>query len=587
LKGQDRNVKIVFIYPPPWKIPDPGQRAEIHGDGPPSSGGAKLAGDFLIVPYGLLSLAAQAIAAGHQVKVFNLSAFPWSHVELLLGGLDADVFALTCFTSNRRGVNLVSRLIRDHHEGAHIVVGGPHVTALPQQTLEHYTAIDTVVIGEGEETFMELIARIESGESTRGLAGAAWRGESGVHIGPQRERIRDLDSLEPFHKYFPYNMILTSRGCPWQCTFCASNVIWGRKLSFHSIEYVLDTIATILAAGHRTITVKDDTFTSNRKRCTEICRAIRARGMNFLWSCDTRADVLDEELLREMRLAGCQVISLGVESASPEILKNIRKNVTPDQVLQATDWARKYGIAVRYYMIAGARGETPETLRQSIDFIRQARPRMFFYSALTAFPGTEDFEVFKARGRVDEEVFFRGDFREYLLLRDKQMLRMASAENLPPQPIEPTVEECQAALEQLPDLHLNHIDLGAACFRAGQLDSAEKHLRNALQLHYPLPEFVYNYLAGVSGQRNDLHGLEENIKIAVQQPNPHPVVIRNAKLLVDWLNAHGPQKGLVLELTLNHYFDPTGMQVQPIRPGPLPADCQLWSEPVSQAIANR
>jgi len=573
-------LRVVLLYPPPWKIPAVGERPDPHGDGPPRSGaGTKLEADFIKAPYGLLTLSAHMMSAGHQVKTFNLAAVPWVIVEQLLAALEADLYCLTCFTSNRRGVNSVAKCIREHHPQAHVAVGGPHVTAMPVQTLDHYTAVDTVVIGEGELTVADLAVHLEAGEPTAGLPGTAYRTEDGIQIAPPRERIADLDTLAPFHHMYPHNMILTSRGCPWQCSFCASHVIWGRKLSFHSVERVLDTISTILAAsGTKVITIKDDTFTVNRKRCLEICRGIRERKLDFVWSCDTRADVMDEELIREMRMTGCQIISLGVESVNEKILENIGKKVTPAQVLQVTEWAREYGIAVRYYMIAGARGETPETLQQSIDFIRDARPRMYFYSALTAFPGTEDFEIFKARGRIDDEVFFKGDFREYLLLRDKQMLKMATSDDLPPQQIEPTIEECLAALGQLPDLHLNHVDLGAAYFREGQLDPAEEHLKKALELNYPLPEFIYNYLAGVCGQRNDLKGVEENIKLAVQQPNPRPLVMHNAKVLIDWLNAHGPQKGLALELTLNHYFDPALPEVQPVYPGPLPPDACDWAE---------
>ena len=331
-------MRIVLLYPPPQAIRSSSR--------PP--GAAIDKSDACLPPYGMLSLAAQALRAGHQVKAFNLSTFPWDEIEAMVRALEADVFGLTCFTSNRRGVAQVAECVRKHHRRAHVVVGGPHVTALPAATLEHCGAIDTVVIGEGEATFGELIDRLEAARATEGIAGTAWRGAEGARVGPPRERIADLDSLAPVQEYFPYSLLLTSRGCPGQCTFCASNAMWGRRVSFHSADYVLDTIEGLLGQiPARTVMIKDDTFTASRKRTMRICEGILRRKLNFLWSCDTRADALDEELLRAMRLAGCQQISLGVESASPEVLRNIRKRQNPQRVLEVTRLARKYGLRVR------------------------------------------------------------------------------------------------------------------------------------------------------------------------------------------------------------------------------------------------
>jgi len=400
MKGD--RMRIVLMYPPPQKIPPPGAAPAAAGDAC-GEGVESNESDFCFAPYGLLSLAAQAMRDGRQVKTFNLSNFPWDDVEGLIRRLDADVYGMTCFTSNRRGVALTADCIRKHHRNAHIVIGGPHATALPAQMLEHHGSIDTVVIGEGEETFRQLVARLEAGRPTAGLSGTAWREAGGVRIGPPRQRIADLDSLAAVQDYFPCSLLLTSRGCPGQCTFCAGSVIWGRRMSFHSAPYVLDAIEKILASVHvKRIVIKDDTFTANRKRAMRICRGILDRKLNFLWGCDTRADVLDEELLRTMRLAGCQRISLGVESASPKVLRNIRKKITAEQVLAATRLAKKFGLRVKYFMIAGNRGEDMAAFRESVDFLRTAEPHEYVYSVLTVYPGTEEFEIFKGQGALSE-----------------------------------------------------------------------------------------------------------------------------------------------------------------------------------------
>ena len=165
---------------------------------------------------------------------------------------------------------------------------------------------------------------------------------------------------------------MTSRGCPWACTFCGAETTWGRGFRGQSVPYVLDAIEQALARlPVKMIQIKDDTFTTNKKRVLELCRGIRERKLDFFWSCDTRVDVLTEELLREMRLAGCQRLSLGVESRlAGDPRQQIDKKITVDEILESTELAKKYGIQVRYYMMLGNRGETAETFRETLDFPR-------------------------------------------------------------------------------------------------------------------------------------------------------------------------------------------------------------------------
>src|SRR5258706_16424637 len=142
---------------------------------------------------------------------------------------------------------------------------------------------------------------------------------------------------------------MTSRGCPWQCTFCGAEATWGRGFRGQSVPYVLDALEKAVARlSVKMVQIKDDTFTTNKKRVLELCQGIRERKLQFLWSCDTRVDVLSEDLLREMRLAGCQRLSLGVESGAPSILAQVDKKITVDEILTSTETAKKFGIQVRY-----------------------------------------------------------------------------------------------------------------------------------------------------------------------------------------------------------------------------------------------
>jgi anaerobic magnesium-protoporphyrin IX monomethyl ester cyclase len=190
-------MRIVLIYPPPGKILAPEESPDLLKETPLQKYVKDTIedGDILCSPYGLLSLAAQAIRAGHDVLTFNLSSFPWLQSELLIRNINANLFGLSCHTYNLRGMAMIAKLIREAHPKAHIVCGGPFVTAVPEKTLKHFQEIDTIVIGEGEETFLELIRHLEAGKSTDGLAGTVCRSGDSILIGPPRKRIDDLDSL--------------------------------------------------------------------------------------------------------------------------------------------------------------------------------------------------------------------------------------------------------------------------------------------------------------------------------------------------------------------------------------------------------
>jgi radical SAM superfamily enzyme YgiQ (UPF0313 family) len=387
-------MRIALLYPPPWKIAGPEEDPRRWGrDGPPEGyRDGDLDGDFYQIPYGLLTIAAQAKRAGHQVKICNLSAYPFAEVERIVARLDADLYGMSCWTANRRGVGLVADLLRAHHPNACIVVGGPHASPLAREMLVHHSALDAVTTGESELTFLEIAARVGSGQSLQGVAGAWVRGRRGPEEGPHRHDVKNLDDLLSPHEIFDTHIFMTSRGCPWACTFCGAESQWGRGFRANSVGYVLDALEkAVPRLPVKMLMIKDDTFTTQRKRVIEICRGIRERGIRFSWSCDTRVDLLGDELLYEMRLAGCERLSLGVESGSPEIIRQVDKKITVDDILASTEQAKKYGIKVRFYMMLGNRGETEETFRQTLDFLEEARPHEYIFSCLSIYPGTRDF----------------------------------------------------------------------------------------------------------------------------------------------------------------------------------------------------
>jgi radical SAM superfamily enzyme YgiQ (UPF0313 family) len=571
-------MRIALLYPPPWKIPMPGDAADVGGEGPPTEyAEGDLDADFFQTPYGLFALGAQALRAGHQVKVINLSGFAWPRVEEVVAALDAELFGLSCWTANRRGVALVARTIKRLHPGAHVVVGGPHATPLAKLMLAHHPEIDTISIGESEMTFLELIDRLQSGQPTTGLAGTAYRIGDRIEIGPERAAIEDLDALASPHDWFDTHIVMTSRGCPWRCTFCGAETSWGRGYRGQSVPYVLDALERAVArAPVKMIQIKDDTFTTNRKRVLELCRGIRERGIKFVWSCDTRVDVLGEELLREMRLAGCERLSLGVESGSQSILDAIDKKITPDEILESTALAKKYGIKVRYYMMVGNRGETRATFAETLAFLERAKPHQYIFAALSVYPGTRDYDLACEAGWLDGEFYFERDFQELKTTfdasdEDTDYFRDWFQRNKGlHEPYREGVDECRAILGELGDHPPAHMDLAGAFFRDGRLDEAEHHARRALDLGYPLPGLALNYLACIAARREQPEKVKELLAEANRRDPQHWVLAYNTRAV---------QRGDLANLVAKHEFQLLERAAQPTLPGPLPEDFARWGPP--------
>jgi len=575
-------MRIALIFPPPWQIPAIGTDID-RFDFPPPQGDASLGDtDSWTIPYGVLSIAAQAIRAGHEVACHNLATTSWTEVEGLVKGLNADLFGLSCLTFNRRGTAALANLIREVHPQAHITVGGQHVTSLPIEMLAHYPSIDSIMIGESEETFLELVGRLEAGSSTQGIRGTAYRDGDKVLLAETRPRLKELDRLVSPHKYFSNHVILTSRGCPWQCTYCASEVMWNRKVEYHSVGRVLEEIEQeVKGRGVRILAFKDDTFTAHRKRAIEVCKTIEERGLRFAWSCDTRVDSLDEEVLRAMRRAGCSRISLGVESGSPEILKRIRKKTTPTQVLEATRLAKKFGFEIRFYFIVGNPGETMAHFQQTYDLFQAAQPHSASFCWLTIYPGTEEFNVVSRQGRISAETYFAGDFSNIRAAGDfspqeaDQIQEWTSHTSTQTMLFPYSVEEYQQVVERLPDVPAVHVDMAGVFIRNGRAAEARAHLIKARELGYPLWELVDNYEACIcitEGRYADAAKLLEK----AAENGQFRVVVKNHKTLNEWLAAGGERSKIPLNMLVENNFEMAVTMTQPLFPGPL--ESRYYSE---------
>ncbi|MBF0383559.1 MAG: tetratricopeptide repeat protein [Magnetococcales bacterium] len=576
----DKSLRILLLQPPLWRMSEPGEPPY-----PPEEGGPpniyKLAGivdeTSTAITYGLLSIAAQILHSGKKVLVVNLSTFSWKSIVGFIQRIDIDLVGITCMTHNYRSVPLLSKLIKDTHPKAHVVVGGEHSTTLPKEMLKYCPDIDTVVIGEGENTFLEIIDCLEKGQPVQNIAGTGWRDGDKVKIISKREKISDLNTLASAHNYFPINYLLTSRGCPFSCTFCSSSATWGRKIRRNSMDYTMELLEKIVLERKITqVRINDDTLTASRSKALAFCDEIIARKLNFFWVCNTRADCLNEDMLRAMRLAGCKRIYMGVESGSPAILETINKGVGPDRVIDVTKSAAKYGIEVFYYMIAGNRNETLETFGESVKLLVDAKPCMFAFTYLQLLPGTQELDIYKKENNLTSDFLFDSDY--YVFKYGFFDYVKGSLQEIIPLWIQCydkcgeaqffTVEESQAVLERLDGYHAAHMDLAGSYLRAGQPDQAELHVWQGFNKGYPIVDLVYNYLAIIAAFRGDFKTVDDYLQKA-KKINPNTTNTTNSNRYNAWVAAGGTKSGKDLQLIVFDEFGINMAEKQPCLPGPL------------------
>jgi radical SAM superfamily enzyme YgiQ (UPF0313 family) len=354
-------------------------------------------------PLGLAYLAAALEHAGVEVRVLDLVVYPYSEEMLadLLSEFKPALVGLTAVSMNVDRALSMARDVKRLAGHAVTVLGGPHATFSPAETLNACSALDIIVLGEGERTIVELSAAIEADAGLAKVKGIAYRDGSAIRFTPRRGFIRDLDSLPmparrllPLGRYRALGMpitMITSRGCPHACIFCVGRRMVGARVRFRSAPRVVDELAGLAGLGFHQVNLADDLFTADRSRCAAVCDEIIRRGLWIKWTAFARVDTVSTELLAKMKAAGCTAVSFGIESGNPGILKSVKKGITLEQVVAAVDMCADAGVTPYASFILGLPGETPDTLAETIAFGRRLEQRGLVYGfhLLAPFPGTE------------------------------------------------------------------------------------------------------------------------------------------------------------------------------------------------------
>lgn len=373
---------------------------------------------------GLLYLASVLRKAGHTVDFFDATAENET-IEGIASALKAfkpDACCFSLYTSGLLKQYDFIKKIKDYLSNCLIIVGGPHASALPHRTMEECKDIDYLVYGEGEVTVEELLKAIDLHGDISKINGILYKRNGNITTTAPRELIEDLDTI-PFPAYdiiikkkYRYHsrkmeignkiaVIISSRGCPWNCTFCYKKT-FGTSYRRRSVRNVIDEIKLLTSEyGFNDITFVDDLFTANRKWLTEFCKELRENNIKVPWKCLARVDTVNKADMEMMKESGCYGIEFGVESGNEDVLKDINKKTTIPQIKRAFKDARETGLMTSGFFIFGNRLDTRETILQTMALAKDIKPDFCGFAVLLPFPGTEVYNLLDSSLRYDWKIF--------------------------------------------------------------------------------------------------------------------------------------------------------------------------------------
>ncbi len=403
--------------------------------------------DISVPPMGLYYVGAMLRENGFDVEIlnwYNINKTPEKIKETLIAK-QPDVIGFSILHANRWGAIEIARVARQVDPNVKIVFGGIGATFLWKHLLTHFNEIDYVILGEGEYTFLNLVERIEKEDlkNIENVKGIAFRKKGKPVRTKAAPVIEDLDRLPNPAKYFEYQHVSATRGCPGNCTFCGSPQFWGHKVRFHSPDYFVDQLECLYKKGITFFYFSDDTFTIKKDRVIDICRKIIERNLSISWAAISRVNYVSEDMLYWMRKAGCTQISYGVESGSEKIRNAVlKKSIKTEQIINAFALTTKQGIMARAYFIYGSPGETWDTIQETIDLFHKIKPLSIIFYILDIFPGTALYADFRKKFKVTDDIWLKqvedimyfetdSNLTRELVLAFGDKLRAGFYENLP------------------------------------------------------------------------------------------------------------------------------------------------------------
>ncbi len=376
------------------------------------------------VPLGLTYIASALEHEGHFIRILDLNSQK-TH-DSKLGLESADIIGITGMITEYKEVIRLSKVAREANPEAMIVLGGALASTHTKEVLISSSA-DCVVVGEGEVTMTEL-ALLDGFVNVKGIA---YRDNGGVKVNSMREPIDNLDSITyparhlldmnryTTHHFKSFGMkvpkmksttIISSRGCPFNCSFCFHDV-WGHKWRSRSPENIIGEIRQLKTQGFGGFVFNDDTFVLDKQRTLEFCKQLIDSQLEISWYCNGRVNLMTQELLRAMSRSGCKGIAYGIESGNQQILNSIKKGITLEQVTKVVEMTKKVGIHVTGYFMLGILGETKGTIQETFDFARKLDLNFYGFAIASPIMGTLMYDLAKEKGMITQEGLEDWSFR--------------------------------------------------------------------------------------------------------------------------------------------------------------------------------
>lgn len=405
-------------------------------------------------PINLAMLAAYLLSKGFDVKIFD-PAVDDTKLEEIHTYLpkDFDVIGVSSFSPTIKESVKILEIAKKINPRCIAVMGGSHLTALPNRTMEEFSVIDYGIVGEGEITLFELLETLKQKDDVSKVKGVVYRDNSIIKFTGQRDRIRDLDSL-PFPAYHllpmdryklklhhfwsqgdiefsPYTNLFTSRGCYYNCNFCGISTLWGNVMCFKSAEYILNEIELLVKNYNvKCIEISDSCILTDKQRLHKILDGLIERDYNLNFTCMLRVDGVDEETLRKLKKAKFRLLRFGVESGCQRILDAMNKRYRVSQIKETFRLVHKVGIAASACIIIGYPGETKETFEETLKLLDEIKPTAVdFYIALPLV-GSELYKIALKNGYISNKNWYDWTFlpnepvlnTPYLSSRDLKLL---------------------------------------------------------------------------------------------------------------------------------------------------------------------
>jgi radical SAM superfamily enzyme YgiQ (UPF0313 family) len=335
----------------------------------------------------------------------------WKEVKTVIAKQSPDIVEISVMTAKYGSALNVSRLVKDFDSDIPVVWGGVHPTILPDETIKNED-VDIVVRGEGEYTFLELIENLEDLNKVLGIT---YKENGKIIHNQNRSLIDNLDEL-PFparhqilgkENYYPeaFGNIFASRGCPYNCIFCASRKVWTKRVRYRSPENVVNEIREIKKLFKTNqFRFEDDSFTLNKNLVEGVCDFLIKEKLNIKWTTETRVDLVTDDLIKKMKSAGCEDITMGVESGNEETLKRIKKGITIEQIRNANRALRMNKMRVSAFFIIGFPWETKREVNETVLLMKELDPCMAVFSVATPYPGTELYDICVSEGLIPEKM---------------------------------------------------------------------------------------------------------------------------------------------------------------------------------------